>query len=223
MSGVQTDKWLLGDSLPADRTDFGGEPDLTDHKLAYVTSRCRGLDVLDVGCVQHNPANYQSRYWLHGAIARVARRVVGLDLYSDGIAFLRERGFDVRAGDAQAFDLQEQFDVIVAGDVIEHLANLDGFIVSCLRHLRPDGSIIVSTPNPWYWRFPVKAALFGRVTVNNEHTLWLCPVTLGQLVARYDLDTTEVEFGSRYLRDRLMPLPRGLRHTSFHATLKRQR
>ena len=217
---MKTDRWLLGDSLAPDTADFGGPPDLHDHKIAYVVARCRGKDVLDVGCVQHNPANYQSRYWLHGAVASQARRTVGLDMYQDGIAFLRERGFDVRPGDAQDFDLGEQFDVIVAGDVIEHLADLGGFLRSCRRHLRPGGCVVVSTPNPWYWRHVIKAALFARVGVNEEHALWLCPVTLSQLAARYDFETTEVEFGSRYLRDRLMPLPRGLRHTSFHATLR---
>lgn len=216
-------EWLLGKSFEADIRDFGAEPDLTDHKLAYVVERCRGRDVLDIGCVNHDPASYQSRYWLHGAIKRVARTVVGLDLYDEGIEYLRARGFDVRNGDAQQFELSQDFDVVVGGDVIEHLANLDGFLCSCLRHLRPGGSIVLSTPNPWYWRFLVKAALFGRVTCNAEHALWLCPVTLAQLSARYGLETTEVEFGSRYLRDRLMPLPKGLRHTSFHATLRRRR
>ncbi len=215
-------EWLLGKSFPADARDFGAEPDFTDHKLAYVVARCRGRDVLDIGCVNHDPASYQSRYWLHGAIKRVARTAVGLDLYDEGIDYLRARGFDVRHGDAQRFELGQDFDVVVGGDVIEHLANLDGFLRSCLLHLRPGGSIVLSTPNPWYWRFPLKAALFGRVTCNAEHALWLCPVTLAQLVARYGLEATDVEFGSRYLRDRLMPLPKGLRHTSFHVTLRRR-
>lgn len=219
---MSKESWLLGNTLAPDRGDFGGSPDLNDHKLAYVIERSRGKDVLDIGCVQHNPVNYQSRYWLHGAIKQHARRVVGLDIYDEGIAYLRERGFDVRAADAQNFDLGERFDVIVAGDVIEHLTNVDGFLSSCLRHLRDDGCIVISTPNPWYWRHVVKAALFARVGVNAEHSQWFCPVTLSQLASRFCLDTTEIEFGSRYLRDRLMPLPRGLRHTSFHAMLRRR-
>ena len=219
---MNKDNWLLGDSLAPDLQDFGGPPDLNDHKLRYVIERSRGKDVLDIGCVQHNPENYKSRYWLHGAIKQVANRVVGLDVYEVGIRYLSERGFDVRAGDAQNFDIGEKFDVIVAGDVIEHLTNADGFLRSCLRHLSEDGCILVSTPNPWYWRHVVKAGLFARVGVNAEHTHWLCPVTLSQLAGRYGLGTSEIEFGSRYLRDRMMPIPRGLRHTSFHATLRRR-
>jgi hypothetical protein len=33
---------------------------------------------------------------------------------------------------------------------------------------------------------------------------------------RHGMDIVEVSFGSRYLRDRVMPLPRGVKHTSFH-------
>jgi len=208
---------LLGSRTSANIRDFSESYDLDDHKIRFVVPYCRGKDVLDIGCIQHNPENYRSKYWVHGALRQVAKSLVGLDLYEEGVQYLHKLGYNVVTADAQGFSLNLTFDVIVAGDVIEHLENFDGFIESCKRHLRPGGRLLISTPNPWYWRYVVKSALFKRVQSNPEHTCWLCPVTLAQLLARHGMRVVEVAFGSRYLRDRLMPLPGGLRHTSFHA------
>lgn len=208
---------VVGDTLRADPRDFSSNVDFSDHKIAFVTGFCNGKDVLDLGCVQHDPQNYQSKYWIHGALKRVSRSLLGLDLYEDGVRYLRERGFDILVGDAQAFDLGRRFDVIVAGDIIEHLEDFSGMIESCKRHLVPGGRLLISTPNPWYWRYVLKAALFDEVDNNPEHTCWLCPRTLRQLLSRHRMSVGKVVFGSRYRRDTLMPLPRGWKHTSFHA------
>lgn len=193
---------------------------LDDHKIRFVTSRCRDAEVLDLGCVHHSTENIETEYWVHGALKSVARRVVGLDIDRAGVDELHRRGYEVVLGDASDFSLGEQFDVIVAGDIIEHLVNHEGFFRSCRDHLRPGGSLLVSTPNPWYWRNVAKSALFSEVNTNPQHTCWLCVRTLRQLSARFGFKVHEVEFGSRFTRDRIVPLPRGVRHTSFHAVLK---
>lgn len=194
-----------------------------DHKVRFAVKYCQGKNVLDIGCVHHNPENYKSRFWLHKALKEVASSLVGIDIYEDGVEYLKERGFDIVCADAQAFDLGRTFDVIVAGDLIEHLENFDGFLESCKMHMDGNSRIIISTPNPWYWKNTVKAMLHKEVTNNPEHTCWLCPRTLRQLVNRHGLDIDEIVFGSRYLKDRLMPLPRGWKHTSFHVEIYKAR
>jgi 2-polyprenyl-3-methyl-5-hydroxy-6-metoxy-1,4-benzoquinol methylase len=203
----------------ANPADFADEVRFDDHKIAFALRYATGKRTLDIGCVMHDPENYRSKYWLHRALAAVSSELVGIDSYREGVNFLTERGYNVLVADAQDFDLGRQFDVIVAGDIIEHLANLAGFLESCKRHMAADGRLIISTPNPWYWRHVVHAAL-GRVRVNPEHTCWFCPETLRQLVERQGLAVATVEFGSRYLRDRLMPLPPALKHTSFNAEIR---
>jgi SAM-dependent methyltransferase len=133
------------------------------------------------------------------------------------VKVLNAKGFDVVLADAQNFDLGRTFDVIVAGDIIEHLGDLNGFLTSCKKHLRPNGRLLISTPNPWYWRNIVKAALHKEVLNNPEHVVWICPRLLRQLVRRHDMDVGEIKFGSAFMRDRLMPLPRGWKHTSYNA------
>lgn len=210
---------LEGAHLPTNPRDFADDIAFGDHKIAFVVKYCKDRDVLDVGCVQHDPQSYRSRFWVHKAVAAVAKSVVGFDLHEEGVRTLQARGFHVVSGDAECFDLGRTFDVIVAGDIIEHLGDLNGFLKSCRRHLRPDGRLLVSTPNPWYWRNTFKAAMHTEVYNNPEHVCWICPRTLRQLVARHGMQVGEIRFGSRYLRDRLMPLPRGWKHTSYHAEL----
>lgn len=213
---------VAGRAIPADPANFGDGIAWDDHKIAYVVARAAGREVLDLGCVEHDPENYRSRYWVHRALVERAASVTGLDLCQDGVTALSARGYDIRFGDVQHFDLGRQYDVIVAGDLLEHLEDFAGFFASVKSHLRADGCLIVATPNPWYWRNIVKAVTRPEVDNNPEHTCWFDPRTLRQLATRQGMTMSEVEFGSRYPRDRLMPLPRGIKHTSWHATLRIQ-
>ncbi len=95
-----------------------------------------------------------------------------------------------------------------------------GGFQSCRRSLHSGGKLLISTPNPWYWRNVVKAALMSHVKTNPEHTSWMCPETLRQIADRYGFQVSEITFGSRYLRDKIVPIPKGIRHTSFHAVLE---
>jgi len=54
------------------------------------------------------------------------------------------------------------FDVVIAGDLIEHLMDTDAFLVELYRILRPNGYLLITTPNlAWWWsRFRF---LFGKV------------------------------------------------------------
>ena len=169
--------------------------------------------------MQHDPENYRSKYWVHKALKAKAKNLLGLDLSEDGVNYLRTKGFNVEFGDAQDFSLGQSFDVIVAGELIEHLEDFSGFFSCCKAHLRENGKLLISTPNPWYWKNIIMAVLHNEIRVNPEHTCWFCPSTLRSLARRHGFDIKEIEFGSRYLADRLIPLPRGIKHTSWHAVL----
>jgi SAM-dependent methyltransferase len=46
--------------------------------------------------------------------------------------------------------LDDRFDVIVAGDVIEHLPNPQALLEAAARLLSPGGRLLIATPNPFY-------------------------------------------------------------------------
>lgn len=181
-------------------------------KVDFIVSRVRGLDVLDVGVVQHTLEAAALENWVHRHVAGAAKSYVGIDMADP--TPLREQGFDVRQADAQNFDLGRTFDVVVAGDIIEHLHDVAGFFESVSRHLRPGGRLIITTPNPWFLVRVLQASR-GQVYENPEHTAWYSLGTLEELIQRFGFRVVHAEYGSSEgFLYRLPILPDILRHTS---------
>lgn len=149
-----------------------------------------GKDVLDVGCCgwysQHREENtaYELGGWLHGKIMGYAKSVIGIDISEECVAFLREKGYNVKLANAENFDLNQKFDVIVAADLIEHLSNFGCFLESAQKHLKDGGLLILSTPNVFHFLNVVFLILRGRPPMNPEHTCWFDENTLRQLLER---------------------------------------
>lgn len=162
-------------------------------RLDMIKQYCEGREVLDIGCVQHNSDNAVYENWLHGAIASVARRVVGVDYAEQEVEVLAKKGYNVVAKDVTVpFDLGDRFDIVVVGNLIEHLTNFEGFLRNAITHLKPQGRLLISTANPFYREQYFFSAFKNRILVNPEHTCWIDPVTLDQLVSRLGLETEEV-------------------------------
>jgi 2-polyprenyl-3-methyl-5-hydroxy-6-metoxy-1,4-benzoquinol methylase len=103
---------------------------------------------------------------------------------------------------------------VVAGDVIEHLDNIAGFLGGVRRHLRPDGEVLILTPNPWFWMRIIQGML-GRLHENREHTAWYSPTTMTEMLRRSDFEVVEWEWGSSESWLYRVPVPAIFKHTSF--------
>lgn len=187
-----------------------------DHSINFFCKYSKGKTVLDLGCVNHNSLNYRSKYWIHKALCAVASDCVGMDIYEDGVNFLKEKGYNVFAGNAENFNLNRNFDVIVAGELIEHLGNVSNFIECAKTHLNPSGVLLLSTPNPWHWRFIVKGLFSCDVKPNPEHVSWFCLPTLTKLLSQHNMVIIEIKYGSRYWSDRSLPLPPLIKYATLN-------
>jgi SAM-dependent methyltransferase len=108
---------------------------------AHLAGECADLDVLEAGCGEGYGADL---------IARVARRVVGVDYDELTVEHVRSSypRVDVRHGNLAALPLPDaSVDVVVNFQVIEHLWDQPQFIAECARVLRPSGLLMISTPN----------------------------------------------------------------------------
>ena len=178
----------------------------SSHVISHISAEDR---VLDIGCVQHT---LEGRDWknppfglfLHADLARHAKEVIGLDIIEEEVERMSHAGYDVRVGDAQAFDFDETFDAIVAGELIEHLENPGKFLECCREHLSEDGVVILTTPNPHNLQFSLWA-LFGKA-VNEEHTLWLDHDVMETLAQRAGLSLTDYEYIAPLITVVSMPL-----------------
>jgi 2-polyprenyl-3-methyl-5-hydroxy-6-metoxy-1,4-benzoquinol methylase len=134
--------------------------------------------VLDVGCA----SRYGRPDWLHGLLAADTPDLVGIDMNEKLVSDLQAAGYDVRLADARDFDLQRQFDVVFAGELIEHLDDVRGFLTSVARHLKPGGRLVLTTPNAFYvGNFIYR--LGGQARVHPQHTAWYCDSTLTRVLS----------------------------------------
>jgi len=166
-----------------------------DERVPIILAACRGKDVLDVGCIDHEAINAAKDEWLHKKIKDVARCLVGLDFAGAEVEKLRGE-YDIVCGDAQSIDLGRTFDCIVAGEIIEHLENPGLFLANMRRHLRPGGTLVMSTPNPFYPKRFIDILVNGRTDINTQHVCWYCDVTLTQLLRRAGFSSVSTYFTS---------------------------
>ena len=104
-----------------------------------------GLRVLDIGC---------GGGLLSEPVARMGATVVGADPSEKNIGIAsthaRESGVAVDYRAVTAEQLQEAgetFDVILNMEVVEHVANVDFFVTTCAKMVRPGGLMFAATIN----------------------------------------------------------------------------
>lgn len=159
---------------------------------AALVSMTRGRTVLHLGCVGFadltpDTAMTLAAQSLHWKLSSSAN-VVGIDHTEQNIKLYRDLGvFDnVIFGDVERLnevDLQTTFDVIVAGDIIEHLSNPGMMLEGIKRFCNPSSRLLITTPNahglPNYLRF-----LGGRFS-DGSHVLAFNVDTLANLLTRH--------------------------------------
>lgn len=166
------------------------------NRISFIQEKCKGKRVLDLGCIRHS-ADFALRdpNWLHKKIKLVASEVVGVDYLSDEIRKLNACEYNIIFGDVtKPLDVEGQFDVIIAGDLIEHLINFSGFFENCKRLLNANGILIISTPNPFYaelFHFLIFKKTF---LINPEHVCWIDPQALSQLAERFGFYIEEAHY-----------------------------
>jgi 2-polyprenyl-6-hydroxyphenyl methylase / 3-demethylubiquinone-9 3-methyltransferase len=105
----------------------------------------QGLRVLDVGCGGGLIAE---------PLARLGAEVVAIDASAENISVARahaaESGLAIDYRAAAAEDLAEtgaRFDVVLALEILEHVADRDAFLAACTALVKPGGALIAATLN----------------------------------------------------------------------------
>lgn len=159
-------------------------------KLDWIGPWVEDKNVLDLGCVCHD-LSQMAVPWLHGFIKQRAKRVVGVDILPEAIEQLKADGYDVQQGNVETMALGEKFDVIVAGDIIEHLNDFDAFFNRVKEHLNADGVFLVTTPNPVNYLRLMRILIKGSAGGNKQHTCWFTPKVLVQLAQRFGFELAD--------------------------------
>lgn len=111
-----------------------------------------GLHILDVGC---------GGGILAESLARLGAEVTGIDVVERNIEIARlhaaqsDLAIDYRWVSVEQLRQsgEQPFDVVLNMEVVEHVADLEGFMAACGDLVRPEGWQVVATinRNPWAW------------------------------------------------------------------------
>ena len=160
-----------------------------DYRFEAIRPFVTGRDVLDLGA----GSGFWRADWIHAQIREVASLCIGVDHEQEYVANSRELGAEVIQGDVENLDLGRLFDVVFAGELIEHLSNAGRFLETCEKHLRPGGLILITTPNAFSLSNLIRRG-FQNVPPNPDHTAWFCSSTLTQLVMRYGFEDSAIHY-----------------------------
>ena len=114
------------------------------HRYAWAAGLCGGKDVLDIASGE----GYGSTL-----LAGRARSVVGVDISATAVAHAREKyaaatNLRFEQGSVTAVPLASaSVDVVVSFETVEHLAEQSQMLAELKRVLRPDGVLVISSPN----------------------------------------------------------------------------
>jgi SAM-dependent methyltransferase len=153
------------------------------------------LGFLDVDRVEDKTA---SRTWLHERLARRAKGIVGIDLDPAGVEVARELGYEAYACDLE--DLQAvaslrltPAELVVAGELIEHLGCPGRFLEAVKPLVAQGGRLVLTTPNATSLT-NVLVALSRREWSSPYHVAMYSWRTIATLFERHDWRLQELLF-----------------------------
>lgn len=164
---------------------------LISDRWEILAALVQGKGVLDIGCVNHEADSSSDAEWLHGKMCATAAKILGLDYAREEVDKLRAKGFNVRVGNAESFSMEERFDVVVAGNLIEHLSNPGNFLEACRKHINPGGCLALTTDNCYGLRSLKAIFLHDKILPNKEHVLAFEEAVLRQLLVRHGFRVRE--------------------------------
>ena len=151
----------------------------------YLPQRASGLRVVHLGCVDEHLTRIRAGTGdlLHEELMAVAKELVGVDISKQGLADLSAlvpgRYVQGDVEELSSLGLPEQCDLVVAAELIEHVANPGRFLTELRRYLAATGATaLITTPNAYSWTHFVTFALRRREMTHPDHLCLYSPTTL---------------------------------------------
>jgi 2-polyprenyl-3-methyl-5-hydroxy-6-metoxy-1,4-benzoquinol methylase len=185
-----------------------GSMDPERHKLRsyvsrwdFILERCQKKRVLHLGCIGMTERSIADkalamceRRVLHPLIKQVAADVIGVDKDEAAVMQLYRLGWhEIIAADVanlQDLRLGNDFDVIVCGDLIEHLSD-PGCMLDAVRScMQPRTELLITTPNA-FGLHNILSYTAGQPVDGADHVLSFNIHTLGNLLSRHGYELEE--------------------------------
>ncbi|MGI9072217.1 MAG: class I SAM-dependent methyltransferase [Bryobacteraceae bacterium] len=169
----------------------------------FLLKRCTNKTILHLGCIgetdcapEEKLEAFCSGRALHPNLVRVASDVTGVDLNAEAVHLIQTKAGlnDLLVGDVEhleAINLQRTFQLIIFGDLIEHLSSPGLALDGIRQFMSPDSELIISTPNAFSLPANIRYSL-GRHREGAEHVAAYSKFTLPAVLARHGFSVTEL-------------------------------
>lgn len=173
-------------------------------RVDFIKSACEGKKVLHLGCTNY-PYTEQAikdEMLLHFELEKTARELYGFDFDQKGLDILREKGgvnlFQTDLEHLEDVALDETFDVIIAGEMIEHLSNPGLFLQGIKRFMNDKTDLIITTINAYCALRFLIYGLRGKGGTNEpvhpDHVAYYSYKTLSLILERENLNVKKFYF-----------------------------
>ncbi len=165
----------------------------------FYLEQCRPRNVVHLGACDAPFADdrMKSNQLLHQKLRNNCKSLIGLDYDQPSIDLLRTKyGIDdIQQRDLSKADptLTPLGDLIVCGDIIEHVNNVGDLMYNCNRLCQDGGTLLVSTINGLSLKVGLRA-LRGREAVHPDHVAYYSMATLGVMLSRWGWEMEDVRF-----------------------------
>jgi 2-polyprenyl-3-methyl-5-hydroxy-6-metoxy-1,4-benzoquinol methylase len=180
---------------------------LVENRTEFILDLVReAVSIAHIGCTDAPYTRYRLAHGelLHAQLLALNPRTVGIDVDLHGIAVLQDAFpdsvtelADVTASGGMPDHLLGAFDLVVAGEVLEHVPDPGSFLVGARQLLTQNGRLCVTVPNACSPKIGLRSML-GREAVHPDHLTYYGPRTLVRTLKQAGL---EVVFLASYLAE----------------------
>lgn len=173
-------------------------------RLPFIAAMCKGKKVLHLGCTNapYTQDAIACDMLLHFELEKTAACVYGFDTDEEGLETLKARGttnlYYADLEDLASVELTETFDVIVAGEMIEHLNNPGLFLNGIRRFMNPETRLLITTINAYcgmrFFQYGLRGKRGKAEPVHPDHVAYYSYSTLALLLKRHELNVEKFCF-----------------------------
>ncbi|CAN5412502.1 hypothetical protein BH20ACI1_BH20ACI1_23120 [soil metagenome] len=173
-------------------------------RVEFIKKACVGKKVLHLGCTDY-PFTEQvikNKMLLHFELEKVAGELYGFDFDQKGIDVLEKAGGkNLYRADLEKLEdvpLDETFDVIIAGEMIEHLSNPGLFLRGIQRFMNRDTKLVITTINAYsamrFFIYGLRGKGGENEPVHPDHVAYYSYKTLKLILEREKLNVADFYF-----------------------------
>lgn len=173
-------------------------------RVEFIKRACAGKKVLHLGCTNYpyTKESLDNEMLLHFELERAARALYGFDFDERGLQILKNSGAkNLYRADLEKLEevaLDETFDVIIAGEMIEHLSNPGLFLRGVRRFMNSETNLIITTINAYgalrFLIYGLRGKGGANEPVHPDHVAYYSYRTLSLILERENLEVKKFYF-----------------------------